>query len=218
MLDVLLQTSSRLTHRWSFLIERGRAGPRRYADDHGPGRRRPVTSEQRAKARRSHNKTILNGLVHGQRRSLLGSGQVSVTQLCRPGELSVGGGAGRVGGLFLAGDQSGDGAQDGIEVVASAEVAGRGPPVGQVAGAMLYADPLRRMGLAFGLVDGGEGGRDRRLIVPPGRARGVSRWGCSVHRRRRAARRRRRSRCGTTPARVRGRAGRDRSAALRDRA
>ena len=99
MLDVLLQTSSRLTHRWSFLIERGRAGPRRYADDHGPGRRRPVTSEQRAKARRSHNKTILNGLVHGQRRSLLGSGQVSVTQLCRPGELSVGGGAGRVGGL-----------------------------------------------------------------------------------------------------------------------
>jgi hypothetical protein len=31
--------------------------------------------------------------------------------------------------------------------------------------------------LAIGLVGGGEGRRDRRLVVPSGRARGVSRWG-----------------------------------------
>jgi hypothetical protein len=30
-----------------------------------------------------------------------------------------------------------------------------------VADAVLDADPLRGVGLAFGLVDGGEGGRDR---------------------------------------------------------
>jgi hypothetical protein len=42
---------------------------------------------------------------------------------------------------------------------------------------VLDADPLRRMGPAFGLVRGGEGGRDRQLVLPPSRPRGVSRWG-----------------------------------------
>ena len=64
-------------------------------------------------------------------------------------------------GSSLAGDRSGDGAQDGVEVVASAEVSGPGPPVGQVAVAVLHADPLDGVGLACGLVRGGEGGRDR---------------------------------------------------------
>jgi hypothetical protein len=64
-------------------------------------------------------------------------------------------------GLFRAGDRSGDRAQDGVEVLASAEVASQGPPVGQVAVAVLDADPLGGVGLACGLVGGGEGGRDR---------------------------------------------------------
>jgi hypothetical protein len=64
-------------------------------------------------------------------------------------------------GSFLAGDQSGDRTQDRVEVLASAEVTRQGPPVLQVADAVLDADPLRRMGPAFGLVGGGEGGRDR---------------------------------------------------------
>jgi hypothetical protein len=43
-------------------------------------------------------------------------------------------------GSFLAGDQAGDGAQDGVEVFASAEVTGQGSPVLQVADAVLDAD------------------------------------------------------------------------------
>jgi hypothetical protein len=42
----------------------------------------------------------------------------------------------------MAEAQSGHGAQDGVEVVASAEVTGGGPPVGQVADAVLDADSL----------------------------------------------------------------------------
>ena len=64
--------------------------------------------------------------------------------------------------MFVLGeDQSGDRGQDRVQVLASAEVPRQSPPVGQVADAVLHADPLRRMGLAFGLVDRGEGGRDR---------------------------------------------------------
>ena len=63
-------------------------------------------------------------------------------------------------GSFLAGDQSGDRTQHGVEVVVSAEVTGQGAPVLQVADAVLDADSLRRVGLAFGLVRRGEGGRD----------------------------------------------------------
>ena len=60
-------------------------------------------------------------------------------------------------GSFLAGDQSGHDAQHGVEMPALAEVARQGPPVGQLAGAVLDADPLGRVDLAFGLVRGGEG-------------------------------------------------------------
>ena len=63
-------------------------------------------------------------------------------------------------GSFLAGDQSGDGTQHRVEVLASAEVPGQGPPVLQVADAVLHADSLRRVSSAFGLVRRGEGGRD----------------------------------------------------------
>jgi len=63
-------------------------------------------------------------------------------------------------GSFLAGDQSGNRAQDGVEVLASAERTGQGSQVGQVADAVLDADSPRGVSLAFGLVDGGEGGRD----------------------------------------------------------
>jgi hypothetical protein len=43
-------------------------------------------------------------------------------------------------GSLLAGDQSGDRTQDGVEVVASAEVTREGAPVLQVADAVLDAD------------------------------------------------------------------------------
>jgi hypothetical protein len=59
---------------------------------------------------------------------------------------------------FRAGEQSGDRAQHRVEVLTSAGVMGQGPPVGQVADAVLRADPLRRVGLAFGLVGRGDGG------------------------------------------------------------
>jgi hypothetical protein len=45
--------------------------------------------------------------------------------------------------LFRAGDQSGDRTQDDVEVVASAEMTSRGPPVGQVADAVLHAESVR---------------------------------------------------------------------------
>jgi hypothetical protein len=57
-------------------------------------------------------------------------------------------------------------------VVASAEVTGQGPPVLQVADAVLDADPLGRMSPAFGLVCGGEGGWDGQLVLSPA-GRGV---------------------------------------------
>ena len=71
--------------------------------------------------------------------------------------------AGLVGswGAFLAGDQSGDRGQHRLQVFSSAEVSGQGSPVLQVADAVLHADPPCRMGLAFGLVDGGESGQAR---------------------------------------------------------
>src|SRR3712207_4034158 len=102
--------------------------------------------------------------------------------LTRSGPVRSRGGAGRkssrrVGklirawGSFLAGDQPGGGAQHGVGVVASAEVPGQGPPVLQVADAVLDADPLGRVSSAFGLVCRGEGGWDRQLVLPPGRPR-----------------------------------------------
>jgi hypothetical protein len=51
------------------------------------------------------------------------------------------------------------GGQDRVQVLASAEVSGQGPPVLQVADAVLDADPLRRMGPAFGLLRRDESGR-----------------------------------------------------------
>jgi hypothetical protein len=68
-------------------------------------------------------------------------------------------------GSFLAGDQSGDGRQHRVEVLASAEVSRQGPPVLQVADAVLDADPLRRMCPAFGLVRRRNGGEDRPLVL-----------------------------------------------------
>jgi hypothetical protein len=88
---------------------------------------------------------------------------------CWPGEPSVGRGVGPVGGAVLAGDQSGDRPQDGVKVLASAEVTGQGPPVGQVADAVLHTDPLRRMSPTFGLVRRGDRGRDRQLVLSSGR-------------------------------------------------
>ena len=54
-------------------------------------------------------------------------------------------------------------------MLASAEVTRPGPPVLQVADAVLDADPLRRVSPAFGLVCRGDGGEDRDLVPPPGR-------------------------------------------------
>jgi hypothetical protein len=55
-------------------------------------------------------------------------------------------------GSFLAAEQSGDRTQDGVEMLASAQVPREGPPVLQVADAVLHTDPLRRISPAFGLV------------------------------------------------------------------
>jgi hypothetical protein len=60
---------------------------------------------------------------------------------------------------------------------ASAEVTGQGPPVLRVADAVLRADSLRRVSPAFGLVRRGDGGKDRELVLPAGRARGDDRTG-----------------------------------------
>jgi hypothetical protein len=62
-------------------------------------------------------------------------------------------------------------------VVASAEVPGQGPPVLQVADAVLHADSLRRVSPAFGLVRRGHGGKDRDLVLPPGWPRREHRTG-----------------------------------------
>ena len=62
-------------------------------------------------------------------------------------------------------------------MLASAEVPSQRPPVLQVADAVLDADPLGRVGLAFGLVGGGEGWWDRQLVLPPGRPRSDHRAG-----------------------------------------
>ena len=80
-------------------------------------------------------------------------------------------------GSFLAGDQSGDGPQHRVEVLTSAEVSGQGPPVLQVADAVLHADALRRVSPAFGLVRRGDGGKDRNLVRPPGRPQSEHRAG-----------------------------------------
>ena len=80
-------------------------------------------------------------------------------------------------GLFLAGDQSGDGGQDRVQVLASAQVPSQRPPALQVAEAVLDADQLGGVGPAFGLVGGGEGGEDRQLVLPPGRPRSEDRTG-----------------------------------------
>jgi hypothetical protein len=80
-------------------------------------------------------------------------------------------------GSFLAGDQSGDRGQDGVQVFASAEVASQGSPVLQVADAVLDADSLGRVSSAFGLVRRGESGRDRQLVLPSGPSRGEDRTG-----------------------------------------
>jgi len=61
--------------------------------------------------------------------------------------LSVGGGTAQVVGLVPGWNRSGDCAQDRVEVVASAEVTGQGPPVSSEADAVLDADPLREWAL-----------------------------------------------------------------------
>ena len=84
---------------------------------------------------------------------------------------------GRSESSFLAGDRSGDQAQNGVEVLASAEVTRQSPPV-QGADAVLDTDVLRGMGLAFGLVGSGDGGQDGQLAGPtrkPGLVRVSSR-------------------------------------------
>jgi hypothetical protein len=80
-------------------------------------------------------------------------------------------------GAFLAGDQSGDRGQDGVEVLASAEGTGQVQPGLQVADAVLHTDPLGGVGLAFGLVRRGDRGEDRQLILPPDRPRSEHRTG-----------------------------------------
>ena len=54
-------------------------------------------------------------------------------------------------------------------MLASAEVTRQRPPVGQVADAVLDADPLRRVGPAFGLVRRGDGAEllEARLLRLP---------------------------------------------------
>jgi hypothetical protein len=76
---------------------------------------------------------------------------------------------------FLAGHQSGDGAQHRVEVLASAEVTRERPPVLQVADAVLDANALRGVSPAFGLVRRGDGGEDRNLVLPSGRPWGDDR-------------------------------------------
>jgi hypothetical protein len=61
-------------------------------------------------------------------------------------------------GPFLAGDPSGDRAQDRVQVIPSAKMTGQGPPVLELADAVLHADPFGRVSLAFGRVCRGEGG------------------------------------------------------------
>ena len=80
-------------------------------------------------------------------------------------------------GSFLAGDQSGDCGQDRVEVVSSAEVASQGPPVLQMADAVPDANPLHRMGSAFGLVRRGEGEQNRQQVLSPGWPRSDDRAG-----------------------------------------
>jgi hypothetical protein len=80
-------------------------------------------------------------------------------------------------GSFLTGDQAGDRGKDRVEMLASAEVARQGPPVLQVADAVLRADALGRMSPAFGLVRRGDGGTDGQLVLPPVRPRGDDRTG-----------------------------------------
>src|SRR3712207_2325125 len=109
--------------------------------------------------------------MHGWRWLLVDLFEGVITWRCRPGELSVGHGGGQVrgfgpgwravlrprgarrrGGLVGRGDQTGSASSS-------------------VADAVLDTDPLRRVGPAFGLVDGGKG--DRQLVLPPA-GRGVS--------------------------------------------
>jgi hypothetical protein len=68
-------------------------------------------------------------------------------------------------GSFLAGHQSSDGAPDGVQVFASAEVTGQRSPVLQVTDAMLDADTPHRVSPAFGLVRRGDRGKDRDLVL-----------------------------------------------------
>ena len=68
-------------------------------------------------------------------------------------------------GSFLAGDQSCDRAQHRVEVIPSAEVTRQGPPVLQVADAVLDTDPLRRVSPAFRLVRRGDRGQDRVQVL-----------------------------------------------------
>ncbi len=59
---------------------------------------------------------------------------------------------------FLAGGQSGDRPQNGVKMLASAEVMGQSAPV-LGADAVPHADPLRGVGPAFGLMRCGDGGK-----------------------------------------------------------
>ena len=85
-----------------------------------------------------------NDLVRDQRRAVVALSRAGwITQRCRPVNLRWSVKVVESGGSFLAGDQSGDRAQDRVQVLASAQVMRQGPPVPQVADAMLHADPPR---------------------------------------------------------------------------
>jgi hypothetical protein len=113
-----------------------------------------------------HRASIGVALTLGLTTSCMVNGGRSLT---RSGRVRSLGGAGRESsgwaaelfrweGSFLAGDRSGDRGQDGVQVLASAQVTGQSAPVLQVADAVLDANPLRGVGPTFGLVRRGEAG------------------------------------------------------------
>jgi len=104
----------------------------------------------------------------GRARSLAGAGRESFRLAVK---------LARSEGSLLAGEQSGDRTQHRVEVLPAAEVPRQGPPVLQVADAVLDADPLSRVSPTFAPVRRGESGRDRQLVLPPGPSRGDHRTG-----------------------------------------
>ena len=85
----------------------------------------------------------------GRARSLAGAGRESFRLAVK---------LARSEGSLLAGEQSGDRTQHRVEVLPAAEVPRQGPPVLQVADAVLDADPLSRVSPTFAPVRRGESG------------------------------------------------------------